>query len=312
MLLEFSTQLTKKQGSAIRRPNAQLNKVMKKLITSVFGVFFTTLACLALQPAGQPVIEVFGVLGPAQNQPGFAAFAEGVVQQVYTNGQPTGALEYRIHATNLMQNSADTDSNVWFVVKVSSSNMFSADQIDFKQKSSDTGNAFAQSVLFTNSSYIYNLRCLGVIHGPGGPRSSDSLVTSGSLTNKVNECIFIGVMTRFQRYTNDAHRTTILGQFNSIPNFYTTGTWQLKSNNVVLQRASKSLRTQSFPTPAVLSVSRAGSINWVGINCDADDTYYLESRVTLSSPWIRRGIVNSGDIFEESNIGMDFYRARLQ
>jgi hypothetical protein len=266
-------------------------------------------------------IYVYAVRGPLRtNAAAYDTWSKDVVNQIYQRGSVTEALNYRLETDYISQPVPALNSNtVWFVVQVvgdTIAEMFSPSRLEFVGRSSDPANSLGKTNRFDDPSYVYAPQVLGVRWGEGGPRASDTLLTSGHWnTEMVNELIFPGAASKYYVYANSAQRANIDTYVNGFSNYRLTGTWRfLDVSGTPIAYASKTLETTGNPRRPLLSIARSGSGVEVGMSLDSGQTAILQSTRSLSPPisWMNEGTMNEGERIAFPGFDTKFFRAVLE
>lgn len=207
-----------------------------------------------------PVVSIYtiAVWGPPTNAPGFIPWANTVVSNLYNNVILTN--DWRLQTPYFVQNSTNqTNNTVWYATHLISNNtnyMFSPTGLTFNASSSDPANVFYATFSYNTGNFIYTPQAMGVVWGPGGARKSDTLLTTGSWTNMVNEFVFIGHESTYWICTNATQYNQVDNYFSGATvNMRTTGTFTFNNGINPAVSASKSFYRQTSPNAPKLTIS---------------------------------------------------------
>lgn len=224
------------------------------LVIGIIPTFATT----------SPVVTIYtqAVWGPPTNAPGYIPWANMIASNVYAG--VTLSNDWHLQTPYFVQNSTNqTNNTVWYLnhmVSNSTNYMFSPTGMTFNASSSDSANVFYESFSYSTGNFIYTPHAIGVKWGPGGARKSDTLLTTGSWTNPVNEFIFIGHEATYWICTNSTQYTQVDSYFSGATvNMRATGTFTFNDGVNPSVSASKSFYRQTQPSAPTLTINRAGN-----------------------------------------------------
>jgi hypothetical protein len=277
---------------------------MKRIIVSL-ALCMLALCVRAESPYN---IRVWAILGPDRSQTNeYAAFASNQVRNIYFGGAPTNTLGYRVMTDYVAQDQNRTKQTLWFAVQASvdytvtnANARFRASQLRFTGSSSDPNNYLATLRTFGASNIVFSPSFMGIVHGPGGPRSNDMIYasTANNIANvDLDEVIFIGAQLVYFTYNNPAQYSQIDDAIWGYPNWMASGMWELTNGPTVLAWAKKSLETKRTPLKPAISINANASWVNLGINGDVANSGILYMREKVNSPWKFMKVVNGGDTF---------------
>jgi len=264
------------------------------------------------------LIRLYGIDLPPTNTVEFSGDAETVVTNIHTGLMPTN--DWHLYTSDFIQGPTLTNHSKWFVLDIQTVNtnyFFSPNDLRFSESSSATSDLFSNSFSYGTNSFVYTKQAAGYLIGPSGP-SSDTVITTGLWTNKVNRFIFVGHQSIYFICNNSAQSNSVDGYLNSAAvNFRITGTFSI-NDGVNSASASLSVYRQTGPSSPVLNIGT--SVNQtenVGLTSISQyDTWIIQATPSLqTTTWSDIATVSGGlNNFNWTNgpNPMKFFRAKLQ
>ena len=288
----------------------------------------TTIAAITIVNAVTPVsgapkedgfnVFLYALLGPTKASPNYNTWSTNAVWELSQTKSLAGNLSGKLIAEYLTQATPDlTNDTLWFAVRVVSkdpANKFSLSQLQFVERSSDSGNSLASSyTLSTITNLIYSQRAIGIIWGSGGAGSSSTILDYNDGTIPVNEICLIGMESPYFQYSV----ATVSNFISSFTNFMVTATCQVVgTDGIIVASAQKTLQTVGNTMPPVLSIVDLGTNVLVGFNMETNRTAVIRSSTDVTIPfanWTLEATVNSGDALSRAKTDQyRFYRARIE
>gem|GEM_PF-2746384 len=268
---------------------------------------------------GRYDVYLYMVRMPLRNHTNWAARAAAVVNELYRNKYLSNDVAHVLHPGYISQNRATglSDETLWGVVRILGKNgaKVSLRMLRFTQ-SSNAGNALANQYSLLGGNWAMTPEAIGINWGPGGERTSDTVVSSGN-DQLFDEIVFSGLQSVYFSF-NTADEQKHISNYLVTQNIALTTTVEVVgSNGEVLAGASRTLQTNP-PEPRLvqprLSIARAAGGNVkISFHGTPGMTGIIQSSPAIGGRWTTESTVNPGDaIIRPSNHPRRFFRAVLQ